>query len=31
MDAIDAMVAGEKIGTASTKALGCGIKYASKK
>ena len=31
MDAIDAMVAGEKIGTASTKALGCGIKYANNK
>ena len=31
MDAIDAMVAGEKIEMASTKALGCGIKYASNK
>ena len=31
MDAIDAMVTGEKIETASTKALGCGIKYASNK
>ena len=31
MDAIDAMVTGEKIKTASTKALGCGIKYASNK
>ena len=30
-DAIDAMVTGEKIETASTKALGCGIKYASNK
>ena len=29
MDAINAMVAGEKITTASTKALGCGIKYTS--
>ena len=30
MDAINAMVAGKKITTASTKALGCGIKYTSK-
>tara|TARA_Y100001949_G_scaffold149429_1_gene134119 strand:- start:91 stop:693 length:603 start_codon:yes stop_codon:yes gene_type:complete len=29
MDAINAMVAGEKINTASTKALGCGIKYTT--
>ena len=29
MDAINAMVDGEKITTASTKALGCGIKYTS--
>ena len=29
MDAINAMVSGEKITTASTKALGCGIKYTS--
>ena len=29
MDAINAMVAGKKINTASTKALGCGIKYTT--
>ena len=29
MDAINAMVVGEKITTTSTKALGCGIKYTT--
>ena len=29
MDAIDAMIAGKKIKTTSTKALGCSIKFAS--
>tara|TARA_B100001750_G_C15497960_1_gene595379 strand:+ start:554 stop:1150 length:597 start_codon:yes stop_codon:yes gene_type:complete len=29
MDAIDAMIAGKKIGKTSTKAIGCTIKYTS--
>ena len=29
MDAINAMVSGDKINTSSTKALGCSIKYAT--
>ena len=29
MDAINAMVTGDKINTTSTKALGCSIKYAT--